>query len=417
MLDTNQIFAAALGVNTPWYIESVNFDEHSKVLEIRLDFKSGSMFPYVHDNGTVESCKAYDTVEKKWRHLNFFEHECYLIARVPRVRNKAGKFQIYSPDWSGLSNGFTLLFEAVILQLAKSMPVHKISEMLHVSDKKIWSVLDKYVESAREFQDYSQVSKVGVDETSLAKGHNYISMFVDLSKRQTIFVAEGKGSDTVCQFKSDLHTHKGNAANITDVSCDMSPAFIKGIKETLPNAKITFDKFHVLKIINEAVDIVRRQEAVHNPILKGKRYLFLKNDANLTSRQRADKEELKLSEVNLKSMEALNMRETFQQIYHAQTESEFVKLLTNWYQWVSTSSLQPMVKAAEMIKRHWDGIINWKISNINNGILEGLNSVVQAAKRKARGYKMKHLKTIAYLVTANLDFNKLNYACLPTKKA
>jgi transposase len=333
------------------------------------------------------------------------------------VRNKAGKFQIYSPDWSGLSNGFTLLFEAVILQLAKSMPVHKISEMLHVSDKKIWSVLDKYVESAREFQDYSQVSKVGVDETSLAKGHNYISMFVDLSKRQTIFVAEGKGSDTVCQFKSDLHTHKGNAANITDVSCDMSPAFIKGIKETLPNAKITFDKFHVLKIINEAVDIVRRQEAVHNPILKGKRYLFLKNDANLTSRQRADKEELKLSEVNLKSMEALNMRETFQQIYHAQTESEFVKLLTNWYQWVSTSSLQPMVKAAEMIKRHWDGIINWKISNINNGILEGLNSVVQAAKRKARGYKMKHLKTIAYLVTANLDFNKLNYACLPTKKA
>jgi transposase len=197
----------------------------------------------------------------------------------------------------------------------------------------------------------------------------------------------------------------------------MSPAFIRGIKDNLPNAKITFDKFHILKIINEAVDVVRRQEAVDNPILKGKRYLFLKNDTNLTARQRADKEELKLSEINLKSMEALNMRETFQQIYHAQTESTFVKLLTAWYQWVSSSLLQPMVKAAEMIKRHWDGIINWKTSNINNGVLEGLNSVVQAAKRKARGYKMKHLKTIAYLVTANLDFSKLNYACLPTGKA
>lgn len=416
-MDTNVIFAAALGINEPWYVESVEFNTEAKKLEIHLNFKKGSYFPYVNEDGSVESNSAYDTVEKRWRHLNFFQHECYLIARVPRIKNHAGKIQTYAPDWSGLSNGFTLLFEAVILQLAKDMPVSRIANLLNVSDKLIWSILDSYVSQAREFETYDDVSKIGVDETSLAKGHNYISMFVDLEKRRTIFVAEGKSNETVKQFKKDFTAHKGDVLQITDVSCDMSPAFIKGVKENLPNAEITFDKFHVLKIINEAVDKVRREEAKDNPILSGTRYLFLKNEKNLTAKQRQQKQELLLSEVNLKSMEALNMRETFQQIYHAENNIEFVGLLTKWYDWVSNSMLEPMKKAAAMVKSHWDGIVNWEKSQINNGILEGLNSVIQAAKRKARGYKMKHLKTIAYLVTSNLNFGKLNYACQPTQKA
>lgn len=414
MLNMNELFATALGVNVPWHIEDVLFDAEEKILEIRLDFKRGTKFPYINEDKSIESCGAYDTVEKRWRHLNFFEHECYLIARVPRLQNKAGNIQTYSPDWSGLSNGFTLLFEAIILQLAKSMPVNKISKMLHVSDKKIWGVLDKYVDKARAFENYNEVTKIGVDETSITKGHNYISMFVDIVQRRTIFIADGKSNDTVNQFKKDFHEHKGEVKNITDVSCDMSPAFIKGVKENLPNAKITFDKFHVLKIINEAVDTVRRDEVKDNPILKGNRYIFLKNECNLTAKQKKTKEALKLSDLNLKSMDALNMREAFQQIYYTGSEIEFTSLLTDWHTWVSTSKLLPMAKAAQMVKNHWDGIINWKLSNINNGILEGLNSVVQAAKRKARGDKIKHFKTIAYLITSNLNFGKLNYACIPT---
>lgn len=417
MLDTNVIFATALGITEPWYVESVEFNSEAKKLEIHLNFKKGSKFPFFNEDGSIESNSAYDTVEKRWRHLNFFQHECYLIARIPRIKNQADKIQTYSPDWGGLSNGFTLLFEAVLLQLAKDMPVNRIAKLLNVSDKLIWYVLERYVSQAREFENYEDVSKIGVDETSLSKGHNYISMFVVLEKRRTIFVAEGRSNETVKQFKNDFTEHNGDVLQITDVSCDMSPAFIKGVKENLPNAEITFDKFHVLKIINEAVDTVRREEVKHNPILLGKRYIFLKNEVNLTAKQRQEKQKLILSEVNLKSMEALNMRETFQQIYHAQSDIEFVLLLTKWHEWVSNSALEPMKKSAEMVKKHWDGIVQWKKSQINNGILEGLNSVIQAAKRKARGYKMKHLKTIAYLVTSNLNFGKLNYACQPTEKA
>lgn len=318
-----------------------------------------------------------------------------------------------SPPWTGLVPGFTLLFEALILQLCKNMPVHQAAKLINTTDYKIWTMLDKYVELARANQDFSEVSAVGVDETSEAKGHNYISLFVDLVKKRTMFIANGKDNTTVSAFKNDLEAHSGKAENIKDVSCDMSPAFIKGVKEQLPNAKITFDKFHILKIINEGVDEVRRQEANKNPILKGCRYVFLKNEKNLTPTQKDNKEKLLLSGLNLKSMRALSIRESFQQIYRAESFETFELLLKRWYYWASHSQLTPIKKAAKTIKNHWDGILRWKESQINNGILEGLNSIVQAAKRKARGYKTDHMKTIAYLITGGLDFKRIN-SCLPT---
>lgn len=412
-MDMREIFTKALGINQPWFITDVNFDATAKRLDIGIDFVKGSTFRFEQE-GVIGQYKAYDTVQKEWRHLNFFEHECYLNARVPRIKTPDDKVHLILPAWSGLQNGFTLLFEALILQLCKGMPVHQVSQLIKISDYKIWSILDKYTETTRGLSDYSTVTKLGMDETSIAKGHDYVSLFVDLEKKKTIFVTEGKNSATVKTFIEDFKDHKGDANNVTDVSCDMSPAFIKGIKENLPEAKITFDKFHILKPINEAVDEVRRQEAAKNPLLKGSRYIFLKNEKNLTSSQREKKEELRLSTLNARLFRALNLRESFQQIYVAPTEESFEKLLSKWYFWATHSKLEPMQKVAKTIKNHWDGIIQWKKSQINNGILEGLNSVVQAAKRRARGYKLNHFKTIVYLITGGLDYSKVNPAYLPT---
>ncbi|WP_202776084.1 transposase, partial [Bathymodiolus azoricus thioautotrophic gill symbiont] len=169
----------------------------------------------------------------------------------------------------------------------------------------------------------------------------------------------------------------------------------------------------ILKIINAGVDKVRREEVKDNPILKGARYVFLKNTQNLTKKQQQKKQTLELANLNLKSFEAMRMRETFQQIYQAPDMQTFKTLLQKWYHWVSKCTLAPMVKTAKMIKRHWSGILQWKLSSINNGILEGLNSVIQAAKRKARGYGKKHFKTMAYLLSGKLDLNRVN-GFLPT---
>jgi transposase len=413
-MDMEHLFEAALAISKPWFVKSINFDSQSKRLDLMIDFTKGSRFTIKEEESSSTPYPVHDTQEKEWRHLNFFEHECYLRARVPRVKLPDGSVRLIEPPWSGLQNGFTLLFEALVLQLSKHMPVNQVAKLIHSSDHKVWSILDKYVDNARADENYSEVTQLGMDETSIAKGHDYITLFVDLKKKRTLFVTEGKGSATVTAFKKDFEAHAGETSAITDISCDMSPAFIKGVTETLPKAKITFDKFHILKLINEAVDQVRRDESKDNPLLKGTRFIFLKNEKNLTPSQRDKKESLVLSELNLKSLEALNLRETFQQIYHAQSQEQFELLLNEWYEWAVRSQLSPMEKVAKTIMNHWDGIVQWKTSQINNGILEGLNSIVQAAKRKARGYKAKHFKTIVYLITGGLDFSKLNPACLPT---
>jgi transposase len=123
-------------------------------------------------------------------------------------------------------------------------------------------MLDKYVEAARSQEDFSSLKSVGMDETSRAKYHQYVTLFVDLEENRTVFVAKGKGHETVEEFVKDLKEHNGDPLGIEDVSCDMSPAFIKGVNDFLPNARVTFDKFHIVKLINEAVDTVRRNEVV-----------------------------------------------------------------------------------------------------------------------------------------------------------
>ena len=410
-----ELFQQALHINSPWLINAIDFDADKKRLDIHIDFKRGSTFSDPDaSEGTEKMYKAYDTAQKTWQHLNFFEYECHLHARVPRIKRADGKVRLIATPWEGKVSGFTLLFEALLIQLCKAMPVHNVSNLTGVSDHKIWRVLDTYIELAKKDEDYSDISTIGMDETSIAKGHDYITLFVDLVERKTLHISAGKDNKTVVDFVEELEAKQGDRKAIKQVSCDMSPAFIKGVKENLPQAEITFDKFHIIKLINEAVDQVRREEAHYTPELKGNRYIFLKNETNLTEKQKGIKEELSLAKLNLKSIRATQIREAFQQIYQTDSTEQFEGLLNSWYYWATHSQLAPIVKVAKTIKKHWEGILSWKKSQINNGILEGLNSVLQAAKRKARGYKIQHFKTIAYLLTGKLDFSKINSNCLPT---
>ena len=139
---------------------------------------------------------------------------------------------------------------------------------------------------ARSNEFFADVCRVGIDETSRKRGHHYVSLFVDIDQSKVIFATEGKGSDTVGRFSNDFHDHGGDTYFVREACCDMSPAFIKGIEQCLPNAEITFDRFHVMKIIGDAVDKVRRLEQEESNELKGSRYAWLKNPENLTIKQR-----------------------------------------------------------------------------------------------------------------------------------
>jgi len=201
-----------------------------------------------------------------------------------------------------------------------------------------------------------------------------------------------------------LEAHQGDPSCIQEVCCDMSPAFISGVEKHFPEAHLTFDKFHVLKILNEAVDEVRRQEQQSRPELKRTRYIWLKNPENLKENQATTLEILQVKKLNLKTARAYHIRLNFQEFWN-QPLQEAETFLKRWYFWATHSRLEPMKEAAYTMKRHWDGILRWFTSRINNGILEGINSLIQAAKAKARGYRtMKNLITMIYLIGGKLEF-------------
>jgi transposase len=187
-------------------------------------------------------------------------------------------------------------------------------------------------------------------------------------------------------------------------SCDMSPAFIKGSRENLSEAKITFDKFHVMKAVNEAVDEVRRNEQSSNKELKKTRYIWLKDPDNLTKKQK--KSFGSLSKMNLKTLRAYNLKLALQEFGEIDDITTAASYLQKWYLWAIRSQLEPMVKIGHFIKRHWQGIINYIESRINNGILEGINSIVQTIKRKARGFRnVNNFMTAIYLKCGKLEFD------------
>ena len=395
------LFKKALNINDPWQLTNIDFNPDENRMDLYLDFILGTGFECPVCNRP--ECSVYDTKEKVWRHLNFFQYKAFLHCRVPRVEcTQCGIHQIEIP-WARERSGFTLLMDALIIVMAQSMQISEVAENICEHDTRIWRVVNHYTQDARSREDFSDVTTIGIDETSCAKRHKYITLVVDFDTPKVIHVCEGKDSATVSIFKKDFKTHNGNPDNIHSTCCDMSPAFISGIRTEFPEATITFDKFHVMKIVNEGIDKVRREEVIINQNLKKTRYIWLKNPNNLTEMQ---KEKLgSLRDMNLKTVRAYNLKLSLLEFWSIKERIVAEEYLQKWYFWATHSRLKPMIEVAKTIKAHWNGIMNYFDSRITNGILEGINSVVQLLKRSARGYRnVQNFITMIYLRLGHLDF-------------
>ena len=398
MRDTN-LMQQALGLTPPWTVVRSDFDTEAGRLDVEIDFTPGSHFAC--PTCGAADCPAYDTQRKTWRHLNFFQHQAYLHARVPRVRCETCGIRQVNVPWARPDSGFTLLFEAMVMTMVSAMPVKAVARIVDEHDTRLWRVVHHYVAEGRARADASEVSRVAIDETAARRGHDYITLFVDIDQARVLFATEGKDAATVAAFAEDLAAHGGNPAAVEEVCIDMSPAFIKGVAESLPEAAVTFDKFHAVKIINDAVDQVRRAEQKQQGVLRGTRYIWLRNPDTLSERQRTTLESLPTR--HLKTARAYQIRLAFQELYDQPSEAA-ASYLKKWYFWATHSRLEPVIDAAHTVKRHWDGILRWFNSKIANGLIEGINSLVQAAKAKARGYRStRNLKAMIYLVTGKLD--------------
>lgn len=400
-----QLFQQALGLSRPWFVVRSEFRAEDRRLEVYLDFERGATFPCPECG--QEGCKAHDTVEKSWRHLNFFQHEAYLHARVPRVRCAACGVRLVGVPWARPGSGFTLLFEALTLMLAKAMPMRALSRLVGEHDTRLWRTVHYHVDEARAETHFMDVRCVGVDETASKRGHNYISLFVDLEEAKLLFATEGRKAETVAEFREELEAHGGVVEQIEEFSLDMSPAFIKGIETSFPEASLTFDKFHVMSLLGTAVEQVRREERKTRPELKGSRYVWTKNPENLTPKQFGLWSALDVPSLNLKTARAYHIRLNFQEIWSLKAEAAKA-FFDQWYFWATHSRLEPIIKTAKTLRAHWEGVARWFESGISNAVLEAINSLVQAAKSRARGYRSnRNLIAMAYLLAGKLKFRTL----------
>jgi len=395
------LFSAALGLEEPWTVVDVQFDVQRRRLDLRIDFAKGARFRCPECGAA--GCKVHDTEEKTWRHLNFFQHEAYLTARVPRVICPEHAVKQVEVPWARERAGFTLLFEALVMALVKEMPVAAVAALIGEEDKRIWRIVHHYVDQAVEAQDLSGVERAGIDETSSKRGQNYVSVFADLDERRAVYVTEGRDQGTVQEFSCFLETHGGEVERVSEVCQDMSEAYLAGTLKHLPAAEITFDRYHVRQHLSKAIDEVRRAEAKQQAgLLKNTRYLWLKRPAKLTAKQQDWLDQLLQQPlVTARCYEHALKFDHFYEIDDPDTAEEYLR---RWITEVKATDIEPLIKFAEMLEAYWLGVTRWHHSRISNGLLEGLNSLIQAAKRRARGYRTnRNYIAVIYLVAGKLQ--------------
>lgn len=398
-MNSTEIFQLALQLSKPWYVAAVRFESVSESkMDLHIDIGFDRSFKFSPEG------KVHDTKSKTWRHLNFFEHRCYLHCEVPRIKS-AEEIHMAEVPWARQGSGFTLLFEAYSLALIeREMPVNKAADLLDVYPQRLWTIFNYWIQIAYNADDQSQVTKLGIDETSARKGHDYVTVAIDIDKRRVIHATPGKDQQTIDKIREHLISKNVDPQDITDICIDMSPAFIAGILDHFPNTSITFDRFHVVKLLNEAMDDVRKKEAREHAILKGHKYTLLKAEHNLSQRQKMEREELIELLPNIGNAYRLKM--LFQDFWDFDNKQDAAAFLAFWCDLVDEHGIVPFKNFAKTIKGHWSGIVNYIESHIANGILEGINNKIQLAKRRARGYRnINNFINMIYFIAGKLKFN------------
>ena len=403
-MNSEQLFSMALGLHPPWQVDSIEFKPGTKggeALHLTIGFARGSRFA----DASGQACPVHDTVMRTWQHLNFFEHACYLHCPVPRIKTSDGRVETVPVPWARPGSGFTLLFEALAMALIeREMPVKRVAEMLRVNPQRVWTVFNHWVCEARKRDDPSAVTRLGFDETSSRKGHEYITIGVDMDTKRILHVEPGKGADAIAGIQRYLASQEVKPEQIIEASMDMSPAFMAGVAKAFPKAKITFDRFHVVKLLNEAMDTVRKLERREHEALKGHKYTFLKDWDRLSDKRRL--ELVKLMDDYPTLGEAYRLKALFNDLWAMPNTPSAEAHLTAWSQEVQRSGILPFMQFAKTVKSHWTGIVRFIESRLTNGLLEGINHKIQLAKRRARGYRnIQNFINMAYFLCGKLDFS------------
>ena len=384
MRDT-EFYENILGLKTPWRVEGVRLDTGNKSVEVKVGYAEGTLWA----SEAGERLPVHDHVERRWRHLDTCGFETLLVCRVPRVRTPEGKVETVPVPWAGKRSRFTLLYERFAIEvLLACRSVSAAAELLGLSWDQLQAIMERAVERGLERREWEGLRHVGMDEKSFAKGQSYVSLLNDLDGGRVLEVEEGNDREAADGLLAALPAEVREA--LEAVCIDMSGHFAAAAREGLPGAALVHDRFHISAHLNDGVAAVHREEnrrlqKLGDERLKGTQRLFGFDPDTLDQEQAVRFAELKGS--NLKSARAWAIKEVFRRFWYYRYEGSARKFFKEWYGWASRSRLQPMIKVAKMLKRHFENIITYLRHPITNAVSEGLNSKIQAIKANARGFR------------------------------
>lgn len=383
------LYERVLGLDEPWFVQRVELSVNPQRVDIWVEHRPGVKWACPHCG---KELATHDHVaERTWRHLDTCQFQTHLHARIPRVKcQEHGVVQTRVP-WAEPHGRFTMLFERWIIDVLKATKtISGACMLLGVSWDEAFGVMDRAVDRGLARKKPRPVKYVGVDEKAFRKGQSYVTVVCDIERGTADHVADGRTSESLEEYY-ELLTEKQLAA-IEGVAMDMWEPYVKATVENVPLAKekIVFDRFHVMKQMNEAVDQVRRAEhrklkAEGDETLTGTRHLWLYGRENLPEQSQPRFKEVR--DLELKTSRAWAIKETLRGLWEYRSITWARKFFNQWFGWARRSKLAPVKKVALTIKRHLENILTYCRHPISNGVAEGLNSKIMAIKRLACGYR------------------------------
>lgn len=404
-MNDKQLYTQILGITSPW-----------KVAKVDLRLSEGELVVSVECDAVAmtcpdcnRACPGYDTRPRRWRHLDTCQYQTILSADVPRIKcQEHGVKQIQVP-WAAAGSRFTILFESLVIDWLREATFSGVAKMLGLSWSQVDGIMARAVRRGLARRKVKLPRRIGVDETSFQKRHEYVTVVSDLSREGPVVVhVEDRHTKAALTAFYDQFDQK-QLASLEAIAMDMSKAFIAATRDRVPDAddKIAFDRFHVVKLLGDAVDQVRRRETKAmredgDDRLVGSRYMWLEHPFGMSD-ERWERFET-LRESSLKTARAYAIKVLADSLWYKRDSKSITEDWKAWYSWAIRSRLEPVKKAARTIKNNLRGIVNAIRMAVTNARAEGINSVIQKLKSRACGYRNRErFKNAIYFHLGGLE--------------
>lgn len=396
-MEDRELYQTILGLSPPWIVERVELREREGEVEVWVAPQGGTSWS-CPECGTA--APGYDQVERRWRHLDTCQFRTVLCARVPRIHCATHGVKTVRIPWAEAGSRFTLLFERLAIAWLKEATPAAVARRLGLSWDAVRGIQERAVRRGLARRPREPVARLGIDEKSFLKRHQYVSIIVDLDHPRVLEVLPDRKAESLVPYFAGLS--EAERAGIKAIVMDMWEPYRTTVRDQVPDAdaKIVFDKFHILRHVNAAVDMVRKQEhraltAQGDTRLTRTKYQWLRNPASFT--REAWRAFTALRTSTLKTARAWAMKEMLLRLWEYIYVGAARRFFKRWYGWATHSRLKPMIAVARMLKAHLENILTYLQHRVTNAITEGLNAKIQWIKYASRGYRDREAFRMAIL--------------------